>query len=132
MAYNEYTMEPDTPTKASRRAAPPRPKAAKPASGGAARSSHIIDLRQQPPAAGLKEAAERPAPPKPKQSPQPKPVQKPAPELPPLTESIDVVDSRVARKRFWPAFGRFLLLMLILGAIIAASLYIYLTYFLQA
>lgn len=136
-------MEPDSPIKTRRRPATAKPKSPQSMGVGSVRSSHVIDLRQQPGAAALEPAPEpRPQPkatpaapkrPAPSRRPQPR-KQEVEPQLPELTESMDVVESPIGhgRRRFWPAFGRFLLLVLVLGVIVAIGFYIYLTYFLQA
>src|SRR5665213_613759 len=110
--------------------------AAKPAS-----SAHIIDLRQAKPAAAAPPAvASRPARrPKPAARPLAAPTPTAAPPRPsqPAPVSVAVPDTLAAEptvpvlppRRFWPAFWRFLVLVVILGLLVVGGLYLYVNYF---
>jgi len=108
-------------------------------------SSHVIDLRQ---AGGTvvatkpsKRVVAKPAPRKPASPAPPKPVATPKPEpkeaVAPIEEpfvmpeatSNDFLDTAPApKRRFWPAFWRFLLLLILFGALLTGSVYVYLNY----
>ncbi len=121
-------------------------------------SAHVIDLRQKPssfePAAraGGKTPAHRPKPPAHRH---PKPAtsasaaatqqhpQQPAPAArPPQKEPAAVLEDRSSaegladaafppKSRFWPAFWRFLLLLIVLGLIVILGIYLYVSYYHQ-
>jgi hypothetical protein len=116
------------------------PKAAK----APARSDHVIDLRAQKaqkagatsrPASGRSYMdAAAPSPANPKTPAGPRRVVGTVPTKPAAaataTQVADVdVLSLPVKRRFWSAFWRFLLLMIVLGAIIGAAIYAYITYY---
>lgn len=72
----------------------------------------------------------------PQRQPQPQPpLRQPAPQQQPVQQPVggapemDVLGAPAAKRRFWPAFLRFLFLLIILGLLVAAGLYLYVTYF---
>lgn len=101
------------------------------------RSNHIIDLRDASP-----KTDSRPTPPPlPAPAPERHPVVPPEPEpQPPAAVAapvrrrvrepdMDTIALPAARRRFWPAFIRFLLLLIILAVIVAGGIYIYNNYY---
>lgn len=121
------------------------------ASGSSAKSSHVIDLRQAKPktAAGappasikppVKKEAPKKAEPKPEpvkavtpsktDSPKAAPVAEPEDLGEPFTAEVaSALDTPARKGRFWPAFWRFLLLLILLGVILSGSIYLYLNYY---
>lgn len=89
------------------------------------KSAHVIDLRQKKPSA--------PKPPtvKPTQAPKPKKTKTVEPEA---TEDYIQPEAKehlvpTQKRKFWPSFFRFLLLLIILGLVIAGGAFFYITYF---
>lgn len=91
----------------------------------APKSAHVIDLRQKKPAAPNPPTVKPSKAPKPKKS---KPVE---PEVVEDYIEPEYHDHYVApsKRKFWPSFFRFLLLLIILGLIIAGGAFFYLTYY---
>lgn len=91
----------------------------------APKSAHVIDLRQSKPAA--------PKPPtvKPTQAPKPKKAKPAEPEVVEDYVEPEYHDHYVPsqKRKFWPSFFRFLLLLIILGLIIAGGAFFYVTYY---
>lgn len=130
----------DSVAKRPRPAAKPKPKP-KPAPEREVRSSHVIDLRQQAPSEPDPIVARpKPAPklkpvkaPKVAAAPKPTPLEEPVevfePELPSSASSEFTSMSALPRRRFWPAFWRFLVLLVVLGLIVVIGIYLYLNYY---
>ncbi len=91
----------------------------------APKSAHVIDLRKTKPASTPKPTV------KPSKAPKPK---KDSPVEPEVTEDYvepEYHDHYVApqKRKFWPSFFRFLLLLIILGLIISGGVFFYITYY---
>lgn len=142
---------------------PPARRASTRGGAGAAKSSHVIDLRQGagaakpaskrpvpvpvPKAAAAPPAPVKPAPPKPtavKVTPPPAAINPPADEDSLELDELEAmaataparpsnlpapVEPLPAGRRFWPAFWRFLVLLLVLAGLISGGLYIYVNYY---
>ncbi|TAK88993.1 hypothetical protein EPO04_02710 [Patescibacteria group bacterium] len=138
-------MEPDKPVRGKKRAATVKSGTRKGLDATPASSAHVIDLRQhgksaiaapteptpapaavKKPQPEVKPRKEEPAPVKPPEAP---PVQPIAPQPDDLVagEAVDVVKVQSSRKRFWGAFIRFILLLIILGGLVFGGVYLYLT-----
>lgn len=141
-------MEPDTPVKGRKSAAKAKPKARKGLDASASASAHVIDLRQhsKPTLAPVSPPEPKPAK---KAKPAPQPVKteveseaKPddAPFVQPIApqpddlvpgDTVDIVKVQSGRKRFWGAFIRFILLLILLAAVVFGGVYMYLTLYHQ-
>jgi hypothetical protein len=110
------------------------------------RSSHVIDLRQggakppqrraaRPPVESRQPDPEGKVDTKPDKKDKEKPLPKKSAKTTPPTDSKeelfdgDVLSSPQNKRRFWPAFARFLALLITLGLIIVGGLYLYVTYY---
>ena len=111
----------------------------------AKRSSNVIDLRQQAansaaPAAPAPVRRPAPAPAAPQRAAKPvparqvtrqaAPVARPTRQVAPVAAGpvSPAADQAVPQRRFWPAFWRFLVLLIVLGVVVVVGVYIYLSY----
>ena len=100
------------------------------------RSEHIIDLRTSGAKPAVEAVQHKPVP-APRQAPRqaprraPEPAPEPQFEYEPQDGGVDVISSPAGKRRFWPAFGKFLLLLILLGIVIAGGFYLYMTYYNQ-
>ncbi len=136
MTYNKETMDPketSKPIRSSRsidavakRASSTSPAASRPPVAiSSKRSGNVIDLR--------KPASE----PKPVEKPElkttpghkAKPKKEAAKKAEPIAAALPMPSGSAPRRKFWPAFGRFIILLIVLSALIAGAYYVYITYY---
>jgi hypothetical protein len=111
--------------------------ASAPQVSAASRSSHVIDLRGGPKAAPsasdikpVKKAAVKPGVIE-KSKPAPKPVFEQDPQEAEVASIQPAPSASVPKRAFWPAFIRFIVLLIVFAGLIAGAAYIYLTYYHQ-
>lgn len=140
-------MEPDTPVKGKKRTvAAKKSTTRKGLDASAASSAHVIDLRTHSKTAVVTPPKPEPEPvekPKPASKKKPEPVEEPeaskpdnAPVVQPIApqdgdlvpgETVDIVKVQSGKKRFWGAFFRFILLLIVLGGLVFGGVYLYLS-----